>query len=66
MCSSDLYEHAIYVKKEADGSILFACLYVDDLIFIGNNSTMFEDFKKSMIHEFEMTNTGQLACFLTL
>jgi hypothetical protein len=24
------YEHAIYVKKEADGNILFVCLYVDD------------------------------------
>ena len=43
------YEHAIYVKKEADGSILFACLYVDDLIFTGNNPTMFEDFKRSMV-----------------
>jgi hypothetical protein len=40
------YEHAIYVKKEADGNILFACLYVDDLIFTVNNPTMFEDFKK--------------------
>ena len=43
------YEHAIYVKKGVDGSILFACLYVDDLIFTGNNPTMFEDFKKSMV-----------------
>jgi hypothetical protein len=43
------YEHAIYVKKEADGSTLFVCLYVDDLIFTGNNPTMFEDFKKSMV-----------------
>jgi hypothetical protein len=43
------YKHAMYVKKEADGSTLFACLYVDDLIFTGNNPTMFEDFKKSMV-----------------
>jgi len=40
------YEHAMYVKKEADGIILFACIYIDDLIFTGNNPTMFEDLKK--------------------
>jgi len=60
------YEHAIYVKKEAYGSILFACLYVDDLIFTGNKPTMFEDFKKSMVQEFEMTNIGLMAHFLGL
>jgi len=36
----------MYIKKEVDGSTLFACLYVDDLIFIGNNPTMFKDLKK--------------------
>jgi hypothetical protein len=38
------------VKKEADGSTLFAFLYVDDMIFTGNNPTMFEDCKKIMVH----------------
>jgi hypothetical protein len=60
------YEHAIYVKKEADGSILFACLYVDDLLFTGNNPTMFKAFKKSMVQEFEMTDIGLMAYFLGL
>jgi len=60
------YEHAIYVNKEADGSILFACLYVDDLLFTGNNPTMFEAFKKSMVQEFEMTDIGLMAHFLGL
>jgi len=60
------YEHVIYVKKKADGNILFACLYVDDLIFTSNNPTMFEDFKKSMVHEFEMTDIGLMAYFLGL
>ena len=60
------YEHAIYVKKKADGSILFACLYVDDLIFTDNNPTMFEDFKQSMVHEFEMTYIGLMSHFLGL
>jgi len=60
------YEHTIYVKKEADGSILFVCLYVDDLIFTSNNPAMFEDFKKSMVQEFEMTDIGLMAYFLGL
>jgi len=37
------YEYAMYMKKNFDGSTLFACLYVDDLIFTGNNPTMFKD-----------------------
>ena len=60
------HEHTIYVKKETDGSILFACLYVDDLLFTGNNPTMFEAFKKSMVQEFEMTDIGLMAHFLGL
>ena len=60
------YKHAIYVKKEADGSILFVCLYVDDLIFTGNNPTMFENFKKSMVQDFEITNIGLMTHFLGL
>jgi hypothetical protein len=60
------YEHVIYVKKEVDGSILFACLYVDNLIFTSNNPTMFEDFKKYMVQEFEMTDISLMAHFLGL
>ena len=31
------YEHAFYIKKNAHGDILIACLYVDDLLFTGNS-----------------------------
>ncbi|KAI9173958.1 hypothetical protein LWI28_009353 [Acer negundo] len=58
------YEHALYMKKEIDGSLLYACLYVDDLIFTGNNPAMFEDFKRRMVKEFEMTDIGLMAHFL--
>ena len=54
------------MKKEDDGSTLFACLYVDDLLFTGNNPTMFTDFKKNMVQEFEMTDIGLMAYFLGL
>lgn len=58
------YEHAMYVKKEQDGGILFVCLYVDDLIFTGNNPSMFNTFKSNMMKEFEMTDIGLMAHFL--
>ena len=47
-----------------NGDILIVCLYVDYLIFIGNNPSMFEDFKKVMTKEFEMTNIGLMAYYL--
>jgi hypothetical protein len=40
------------------------CLYVDNLIFTGNNPSMFEDFKKAMIQEFEMTDIGLMSYYL--
>ena len=60
------YEHAISIKKEDDGSILFICLYVDDLIFTSNNPTMFEDFKKSMVQKFEMIDMSLMTHFISL
>ncbi|CAL5397490.1 unnamed protein product [Camellia sinensis] len=60
------YEHPLYLKKEADGNMLFACLYVDDLIFTGNNPTKFKEFKRSMVQEFEMTDIGLMAHFLSI
>ncbi|GKU93614.1 hypothetical protein SLEP1_g7191 [Rubroshorea leprosula] len=57
-------EHALYVKVNNSGDILLLCLYVDDLIFTGNNPTMIEDFKKSMMGEFEMIDLGLMSYFL--
>jgi hypothetical protein len=54
----------LYTKQDPDGSILYVCLYVDDLIFTGNNPAMFEAFKKRMFQEFEMTDIGLMAHFL--
>ncbi|KAH9670830.1 hypothetical protein KPL70_017126 [Citrus sinensis] len=59
------YEHALYVK-EKDGDILIVCLYVDDLIFTGSNPSLFEEFKRVMIKEFEMTDIGLMAYYLDI
>jgi hypothetical protein len=58
------HEYTLYAKVCKNGNILLVCLYVDDLIFTGNNSSMFQDFKKVMTQEFEMTDIGPMSyCF---
>lgn len=44
--------------------MVIVSLYVDDLIYTGNNKVMCEDFKLSMMHEFEMTDLGKMKFFL--
>ncbi|BBG98549.1 ADP glucose pyrophosphorylase large subunit 1 [Prunus dulcis] len=58
------YEHTLFTKIGADGKILIVCLYVDDLIYTGNDMTMFDVFKKSMMAEFEMSDLGLMYYFL--
>ncbi|CAL2257015.1 unnamed protein product [Prunus armeniaca] len=48
------------------GKILIVCLYVDDLIFTGNDESMFRKFKHSMMTEFDMTDLGKMSYFLGL
>lgn len=50
------------MNENAD--VLFACLYVDDLIFTGNNPKMFEELKKAMAKESEMMDIGLMAYYL--
>lgn len=58
------YEHSLYVKTNSSGGMLLVCLYVDDLIFTGNNYSMIQEFKQSMENEFEMTDLGLMRYFL--
>lgn len=53
-----------FIKIGAIGEILIVCLYVDDLIFFGNDLGMFDEFKKSMQIEFEMSDLGLMHYFL--
>ena len=58
------YEHSVYMKNGEKGEFLIICLYVDDLLFTGNNEAMFHEFKQSMFSEFEMTDNGLMSYFL--
>eukprot|EP00253_Pinus_taeda_P003040 PITA_03040 len=56
-------EPTVYIK-EKDGKILIVVLYVDDVIFTGNDVYLIENFKIVMKEEFEMTDMGLLRYFL--
>jgi hypothetical protein len=57
-------EHTLFIKTDREGNILIVSLYVDDLIFTGNNELMFAEFKTSMLREFDMTDLGRMRFFL--
>ena len=59
------YEHPLYIKIQ-HGDILIMCLYVDDLIFTGSNPSMFNEFKKEMTKEFEITDIGLMYYYLDI
>ena len=54
------------MKKKWNGDILIVYLYVDDLIFVSNNSSLFDEFKKEMAIEFEMTVIWLMAYYLVI
>ena len=60
-CSCD---HTLFIKTGDGGKILIVSLYVDDLIFTGNDESMFVKFKNSMKLEFDMTDLGKMKYFL--
>ncbi|KAK2982872.1 hypothetical protein RJ640_009714 [Escallonia rubra] len=60
------HEYALYVKAYENGDVLYVCLYVEDLIFTGNNPSMFDEFKDAMAREFEMTDMGLMSYYLGL
>lgn len=57
------YDHTLFLKKHGD-KILMVSVYVDDLIYTGNDENMCNEFKLSMQKEFEMTDLGKLKFFL--
>nr|GEU68375.1 copia-type polyprotein [Tanacetum cinerariifolium] len=60
-CSS---EHTLFIKEKEGGTLLIVSLYVDDLIYTGNNKRTCEEFKSSMMTEFDMSDLGKMRHFL--
>ncbi|CAL8087744.1 unnamed protein product [Prunus armeniaca] len=57
-------EATLYVKARGEASILIVSIYVDDIVYTGNDQEMLEDFKKDMKEKYEMTDLGLLHHFL--
>ena len=57
-------EHTLFTKAREGWKLLMVSVYVDDLIFTGNDEAMLEIFKKSMKQEFNMPGLGRMKCFL--
>lgn len=56
-------EHTLFTKSKG-GKILIMSLYVDDLIYTGNDESMCNDFRSSMMLEFHMMDLGRMRYFL--
>ena len=54
----------MFTKTNKRGKVLIVKLYVDDLIFTGNDELMFVEFKNSMLREFDMNDLGRMRFFL--
>lgn len=53
-------EPTLYVKSRGN-DFLVVCLYVGDVIYSGTSVRMIEEFKKSMLLTFEMSDFGFFA-----
>lgn len=60
------YKHTLFIKKRKEDKVLIVSLYIDDLIFTGNDEFTFTEFKSSMKHQFDMMDLGKIRYFLRL
>lgn len=56
-------DQCLYIKANGEEK-LFIILYVDDMLVIGQKLSEIEMIKRSLMHEFEMTDMGETRCFL--
>lgn len=57
-------EPTLFFKNKDGGKILIVSVYVDDLLYTGNDELMLTNFKNSMQKEFEMSDLGKMRFFL--
>lgn len=56
-------EQTLFIKRKG-GKILIVSIYVDDLLFTGDDEELLAEFKQSMKREFDMTDLGRMRYFL--
>lgn len=56
-------QHTLFTKSKG-GKFIIVSLYVDDLIFTGNDRGLYDEFKSSMMREFKMSDLEKMKYFL--
>ncbi|CAL8169979.1 unnamed protein product [Prunus armeniaca] len=59
-----LSEATLYTKTRGENDILIVSIYVDDIVYTGNNQDMLDEFKEDMKEKYEMSDLGLLHHFL--
>lgn len=57
-------EPTLFTKVNEQGKLLVVSVYVDDLIYGGDDKDMISEFKRSMMNEFDMSDLGKMRLFL--
>lgn len=57
-------EETLFIKTNERGNFLFVSVYVDDLIYTGDDISLMREFKLSMKKEFDMSDLGKMRYFL--
>jgi len=58
-------EQTLFIKRSSARNILIFSIYVDDLIYTLNDTSMIIKFKKSMMQAYDLTNLGKMRFFLS-
>ncbi|GAA0171472.1 transmembrane signal receptor [Lithospermum erythrorhizon] len=57
-------EQTLFTKRNNVNSIIMVSVYVDDLIYTGNDDEMMKQFKEFMLRDFEMSDLGLMTYYL--
>lgn len=58
------YEHTLFTKVYNENKVLIVSLYVDDLVYTGNDASLIESFWRSMKGKFNVLDFGMMGYFL--
>ena len=61
--SSSSEQTLLFIKQKGD-KILIVNIYVDDILFTSNDEKLLNEFKRSMMDEFDITDLGKMRYFL--
>ena len=53
-------EQTLFIKTNKLGKRLIISVYIDDLIYMGDDETMISEFKTLMMKEFDMSDLGKM------